>query len=149
MVIRHTPSISEGTILSNSDIVSEFKCGNMGGMRYSRKSNTLVLVSDPFKGFYEDCWHGDVLHYTGMGKEGDQTLDGNQNRRLFESDTNGVDVYLFEVNIPKEYTYIGAVGLADACPFYKQDRGVFHICSHEHESRGNTHVAMMEASNSR
>ncbi|MES9933548.1 MAG: HNH endonuclease signature motif containing protein [Candidatus Sedimenticola sp. PURPLELP] len=103
---------ARGDIVSNSEIVTTFKCGNMGGMRYSLKTNALVLVSDPFKGFYEDEWSGDVLHYTGMGKEGDQILKGNQNLRLYESKTNGVDLHLFEVNKPKEYTYLGNVELA-------------------------------------
>ena len=39
------PGLSIGQILKNSDIVDTFKCGNMGGMRRSRTTNTLVIVS--------------------------------------------------------------------------------------------------------
>ena len=100
-------------VYSHSDIVEAFQCGNMGGMRRSKKTNTLMLVCDHTKGLYDDMWHGDVLHYTGMGKVGDQVLDGNQNKTLYESNINGVEVHLFEVLDPTEYTYRGQVKLAD------------------------------------
>lgn len=64
-----------GQILKNADIVDTFKCGNMGGMRRSKTTNTLVIVSDYTKGIYHDKWIGGVLHYTGMGKNGDQDIN--------------------------------------------------------------------------
>ena len=63
-----------GQIIKNEDIVRIFKCGNMGGMRRSRTTNTLVIVSDYTKGLYHDKWIGGILHYTGMGKSGDQDI---------------------------------------------------------------------------
>lgn len=56
-------------------------------MRKSNTHNCLVLISDHTKGLYEDRWYGDDLHYTGMGKTGDQVLDGNQNGTLFYSNS--------------------------------------------------------------
>lgn len=56
------PELSIGQELKNSDIVEIFKCGNMGGMRRSKKTNTLVLISDYTKGIYHDKWIGGVLH---------------------------------------------------------------------------------------
>ena len=44
-----------------------------------------------------DKWYGTELHYTGMGQEGDQTLNGNQNGTLYNSRTSGIEVHLFEV----------------------------------------------------
>lgn len=108
------PGLKPKQIISNEDIVSIFKCGNMGGMRRSHATNTLVIVSDYTKGLYQDKWIGDTLHYTGMGKKGDQSIDATQNRTLNESGTNGVAVFLFEVFNKKEYTYIGEVELAAA-----------------------------------
>jgi 5-methylcytosine-specific restriction enzyme A len=81
------------------------------GMRRSLETNTLVLVSDHTK-LYEDRWEGNIFHYTGMGKKGDQSLSFHQNKTLAESDTNGVDVYLFEVLRPNEYIFMGQVELA-------------------------------------
>ena len=57
------PELSIGQELKNSDIVEIFKCGNMGGVRRSKKTNTLVLISDYTKGIYHDKWIGGVLHY--------------------------------------------------------------------------------------
>jgi len=72
--------LKPGMTLSNSQVSSTFRCGNMGGMRRSKTTNSLVLISDPFKGLYEDRWDEDILHYTGMGKIGDQSLESAQNK---------------------------------------------------------------------
>ena len=40
------PGLKIGQILKNADIVDIFKCGNRGGMRRSRTTDTLVIVSD-------------------------------------------------------------------------------------------------------
>ena len=40
------PGLKIGQIIKNADIVEIFKCGNMGGMRRSRTTNTLFIVSD-------------------------------------------------------------------------------------------------------
>ena len=39
------PGLRIGQILKNAYVVDTFKCGNMGGMRRSRTTNTLVIVS--------------------------------------------------------------------------------------------------------
>lgn len=46
MGTKFDPKLQIGQILKNSDIVEIFKCGNMGGMRRSKSTNTLVIVSD-------------------------------------------------------------------------------------------------------
>ena len=91
------PNLQIGQEISNSELVSIFKCGNMGGMRRSHTTNTLVLVSDYTKGLYHDKWIGGTLHYTGMGKNGDQDLHWAQNDTLAGCGSNGVDIHLFEV----------------------------------------------------
>lgn len=106
------PQISIGDVISNGQLSDIFKCGNMGGMRRSNTTGTLVLISDNTKGLYHDQWHEGRLLYTGMGKVGDQVLEGNQNKTLAESNTNDVKVYLFEVNTPGQYTFAGRVKLA-------------------------------------
>ncbi|WP_057883647.1 HNH endonuclease [Tsuneonella troitsensis] len=111
-----------GDELTNGDLAATFRVGNMGGMRRSLETNTLVIVSDPFKGLYIDRWVGDVLHYTGMGKSGDQSLSFMQNKTLAESPTNGVAVHLFEVHKPSVYSYFGEVKLASA-PYQDTQKG--------------------------
>ena len=105
------PGYDIGQIVSNKDIVNTFACGNMGGMRRSHKTNTLVLVTDYTKGLYHDKWIGGVLHYTGMGKRGDMDIHWSQNATLAESGSNGVDLHLFEVIDPGQYIYCGRVQL--------------------------------------
>lgn len=107
------PGLKIGQVLKNSDIVDTFKCGNMGGMRRSKTTNTLVIVSDYTKGIYHDKWIGGVLHYTGMGKSGDQDIKWAQNATLAESSHNSVDVHLFEVIDVGEYIYCGRIELVD------------------------------------
>lgn len=48
------PGLKIGQIIKNADIVEIFKRGNMGGMRRSRTTNTLVIISDYTKGLYHD-----------------------------------------------------------------------------------------------
>lgn len=105
------PGLEIGQIIKNADIVEIFKCGNMGGMRRSKTTNTLVIISDYTKGLYHDKWIGGVLHYTGMGKSGDQDIQWAQNATLAESGSNGIDVHLFEVIDAGEYIYCGRIEL--------------------------------------
>ncbi len=107
------PGLSISQILKNSDIVDTFKCGNMGGMRRSKTTNTLVLISDYTKGIYHDKWIGGILHYTGMGKNGDQDINWAQNATLANYGRNGVDIHLFEVMDAGEYVYCGRIELVD------------------------------------
>lgn len=114
---RTLPSVGE--ILTNREIVLRFNVGNMGGMRKSTQLNLLVLISDPFKGLYQDRWDGDVLHYTGMGPSGDQSLTYAQNRTLAELPKSEIPVHLLEALEPQKYTYAGEVQLVDA-PYQEQ-----------------------------
>lgn len=109
-----TPPFAVGSVVTNAEITETFKVGNMGGMRRSKATGTLVIISDHTKGLYDDKWYGDELHYTGMGKNGDQVLEGNQNKTLAESETNGVEVHLFEVLESAKYIYQGVVCLCGA-----------------------------------
>ena len=109
--MKFTPPFVIGDIISNAEMIETFKIGNMGGMRRSKKTGTLVIISDNTKKLYNDKWNNDILQYTGMGKIGDQILTGNQNRTLAESNINGVEIHLFEVDNPGEYKYSGVVKL--------------------------------------
>lgn len=103
-----------GAVLTNEQISQRFDVGNMSGMRRSTKRKLLVLISDPFKGLYQDRWENDVLHYTGMGPTGDQSLTYAQNKTLNESPKTGTAVHLLEAMEPFKYTYAGEVELVGA-----------------------------------
>jgi 5-methylcytosine-specific restriction protein A len=103
-----------GGVLTNEEISGRFDVGIMGGMRRSTKRNFLVLISDPFKGLYQDRWEGDVLHYTGMGPIGDQSLTYAQTKTLNQSPATKIPVHLLEAMEPLKYTYAGEVELVGA-----------------------------------
>src|SRR5690554_5399864 len=102
-----------GQVVTHTEIISEFKCSSGGGMRPSKVTNSLIIIADHTKGLYEDKWFGDVFHYTGMGKKGDQSLSYRYNKTLAESAQTGLNLHLFEVLVPTEYIYRGLVTLAD------------------------------------
>jgi len=113
------PGLKPGQVIDNKALHEIFKCSPQGGMRRSKATNTLVIVSNHVTSIYDDRWDGDVLHYTGMGQTGDQELNFKQNRTLADSDVNGVQVFLFEVHRLGEYTYCGEVKLAEQ-PYKEQ-----------------------------
>lgn len=104
-------SLKIGQVLTNDELMKEFSVANSGGMRRSLKNNVLVIISDHTKGLYDDKYYGNELHYTGMGMKGDQELYKQQNKTLAESNSNGIEVHLFEVFKAKEYIYRGMVKL--------------------------------------
>ncbi|WP_314970450.1 HNH endonuclease signature motif containing protein [Bilophila wadsworthia] len=104
--------LTPGDELDNDQLCAKFMCSPQGGMRYSKRTESLVLVSNHVKSLYDDRWIENVLHYTGMGTIGDQSLAFMQNKTLYLSNENGVVVYLFEVFQEKRYTYTGRVHLS-------------------------------------
>lgn len=112
-----------GQKYTNNEIATTFKCSTQGGMRRSHATNTLILFTDHSNpnAVYEDKWVGDVLHYTGMGLEGDQNIDAAQNKTLKESNETSIRVFLFETLASTEHTFRGEVILADE-PYYTSEK---------------------------
>lgn len=109
-----------GESYTNQEIVEAFKCGNMGGMRRSKQTNTLVIFVKHGQCYHADEWHNGILNYTGMGKIGDQCIDYSQNKTLAEAHDNHIALHLFESYEPSIYNYSGEVELASA-PFTAQE----------------------------
>jgi 5-methylcytosine-specific restriction protein A len=114
-----------GDVLTNDQLSRVFGVGNAGGMRWSSAQGCLVVVADHTKALYDDRWEGDVFHYTGMGRVGDQHLEG-QNKRLADQGKTGTPVHLFEVFRRGSYTYGGRVGLAGAVQTERQPDDTGH-----------------------
>lgn len=111
MEFKH--GLNPGDVLSNSELTYLFKVSPQGGMRRSHRTNSLLLISDHTRGsVYQDRWVGDIFHYTGMGLRGQQSLDYMQNKTLAQSESNGIDVFVFEVFKRGNYTFLGRVELA-------------------------------------
>ena len=109
-----TPNIQIGERIDNGQLCSIFGCAPQGGMRRSKKTNSLVLVSNHVTSIYDDRWINGDLHYTGMGQKGDQSINSSQNRTLAESAENRINIFLFEVFKEKEYSFSGRVRLASS-----------------------------------
>jgi 5-methylcytosine-specific restriction protein A len=105
------PELAIGTKIDNKTLREIFKCSPQGGMRRSNRTNTLCLISDHTKSLYDDKWIDGVMHYTGMGSNGDQSLEYMQNKTLYKAKEWGVDVFLFEVFESGVYTFMGEVEL--------------------------------------
>ena len=105
-------SLEVGGKLTNDRLCEIFQCSPQGGMRRSLKTNTLVLVSNHVDSVYHDRWIDGVLHYTGMGQKGDQSLEFMQNKTLAQSGSTDVGLHLFEVHVDGIYTYVGTVRLS-------------------------------------
>ena len=109
-----------GGTYSNDVLMSTFKVSGQGGMRKSNITNSLVLIAKhKSDNPYDDGWsNGDHFEYTGMGMNGDQSVNYMQNRTVAESNTNGVTMYLFESFADNSYIYRGVVKL-DGEPYYE------------------------------
>lgn len=117
------PKFRRGDIISNDELCAEFKCSSTGGMRRSKRTNSLVLVSDikSKKKIYYDRWNGNTLHYTGQGLSGDQHIHSQQNKTLFSHKDLEVSVFLFEKLEPNKYLFQGEAELSDDPYQEKQD----------------------------
>lgn len=113
-----------GNVYSNSEIANTFKCSNMGGMRRSKDTNSLVLISKHNNPLYDDQWTDDgILNYTGMGTENDQSIAFAQNKTLTIAKREGIKVYLFESYKDNEYYYDGEVELAGT-PYQSEEADI-------------------------
>lgn len=95
-----------GDLYSSEEIQEGLRVGNAGGVRVSAADNRVVsrvvvmtsLLSNRQvkENPYHDRIEGDVLIYTGAGREGDQSLSG-VNRRLPQQLTLEFPIYGFEI----------------------------------------------------
>ncbi len=107
----------QGDVFSNQDLMDTFNVSNAGGMRRSLVNNCLVLINKS-DSVYQDRWENDVIYYTGMGLQGDQSIHVAQNKTLANSRSNGIQILFFNSTKVNEYIYIGEVELVDE-PFYE------------------------------
>ena len=113
-----------GNVYSNSEIANTFKCSNMGGMRRSKDTNSLVLIAKHNNPLYDDQWTDDgILNYTGMGTENDQSIAFAQNKTLTIAKREEIKVYLFESYKDNEYYYDGEVELAGT-PYQSEEADI-------------------------
>jgi 5-methylcytosine-specific restriction enzyme A len=118
-----------GDKITNKKLSKIFSVDNNRGMRRSKKNNCLVLIANHTNNKYHDRWgkEGTEFYYTGMGKDGDQRLDYDQNKVLYNSAKSKTKLYLFEVFKKNEYTYQGRVILEREPHVEKQEDEHQHL----------------------
>lgn len=81
-------------IVLHENLCKRAKCGCMGGIRYSKDNNVLLLFMKKDSD-YCNVWNGEVLEFMGSGK-GNQSIELGLNRRLADSEKKDTAVCLFE-----------------------------------------------------
>jgi hypothetical protein len=111
------PDIQPETELTSDDLKRIFKGQEEGGMRYSKTTKSLLLVTDrkKFSGtsIYGDEWVDGILHYRGTGQRGDQSLDFAGNKRLMRARQEGTAVHVVERTGRGRYRYLSRADLVD------------------------------------
>ena len=105
------------TLYTNDEMRNMHSVSTQGGMRKSNETKSLVLITS-LESTYTDRQEKDILHYTGEGLNGDQLLN-RQNKTLYESNKNGITVWLYEKIEKNNYSFLGKVELADK-PYQEQ-----------------------------
>lgn len=125
--MRFKADLEPGDRLDNEKLMDIFKCGVRGGMRKSLRTNTLVLISNFNSNKYENVWEDEegILHFTGMGLSGDQSITYIQNKTIAASNETRIQLHLFKSEESGICIYIGRVLLAGT-PYSKKsgDRNV-------------------------
>ncbi len=100
-------------LVEHDELCKRIGCGCMGGVRYSKKNNVVLLFMKK-TGKYENSWNGDVLEFMGSGL-GDQTANSKSNRRITESKEKGTDLFLFEWVDSSKLRFLGRM-ILDGAP---------------------------------
>lgn len=115
-------NLKVGDTFNRDELTSIFKHSGMRGIDFSKRTYSLILVSNEEKEYYEDSVieNGRIL-YTGEGLTGDQTLTGN-NLTLASSLENELPIYLFFKDKELKYHYQGEF-ILDGEPYQKLENG--------------------------
>lgn len=105
------PQLETGAILSNKQLMNIFHCACEGGIRYASRTETLTLVVNNTKSGLPNVWQGDVLEFAGRPLKDGKTLQG-ANKRLEEFMREKKPIFLFEVNTPGKYRFLGKAAAA-------------------------------------
>ena len=111
-----------GEIVKHDDICKRAGCGCMGGIRFS-KQNNVVLLFTKNNSKYDNTWEGDTLLFMGSGK-GDQSIESKGNVRIAESKENDTALCLFEWIDAINLKYVGRMVLIEK-PYYETKKNKY------------------------
>ena len=116
------PRILPGEVITNRQLMSTFRCACEGGIRYSSRTDTIVLVINNTQSGRPNIWKDGILEFAGQITKNGETLQG-ANRRLEEFLRENGDIFLFEVNEPRKYEFKGRVQQAGEIRFATTPQG--------------------------
>jgi hypothetical protein len=103
--------VMPGDVLTNRELMDAFRVSSMGGIRISKTTNVIVLVTSVDNAVYQDRWKDGVFSYTGEGMKGDQAM-AKGNLALANSASSGTPLLLFFKRKTNEYVFEGEVQLS-------------------------------------
>lgn len=98
--------LQPGETISNRRLMDIFHCACEGGIRYASKTNTIVLVVNNTKDGLPNTWKNDILEFSGRPLKKPGTLSA-ANHRLHQFLSTHGDIFLFMVDKPGQYQFIG------------------------------------------
>ncbi len=115
-------SLKKYDILSEKDLMDMFKVTNQGGIRKSKRTYSIVLVSDE-NGIYNDSEivNGRLI-YSGHGTKTDQLMKSG-NLLLANSIQNDIPLYFFKKVKKSVYCYQGKF-ILDGLPYQELENGI-------------------------
>ena len=113
-----------GKVYKRDDLISAFGGSFMRGINPCNKTHTIVITSvHTGNRIYDDkLFDGRIMHYTGEGQVGDQTMTGG-NKAILTAKERNVPIYLFVRFKRQEYTFFGEVILVDE-PYFENEKDV-------------------------
>lgn len=116
------PRLAPAETISNRQLITIFHCACEGGIRYSSKTATVVLVVNNTKTGRPNIWKNGILQFAGRIIKDGENLRG-PNLRLDSVLHARGDVFLFEVNQPGKYEFKGRAELAAEPWFAETEKG--------------------------
>ncbi len=99
-----------GDVLTNRHLMDFFRVGNMRGIRISKTTGAVLVISSVSNALYKDRWQDSVFEYTGEGRYGDQDMTGG-NLAIADSPRSGAPLLLFFKRATNAYEFQGEVRL--------------------------------------
>lgn len=116
--------IKVGEVIKRKDLHDRYGGGRYGGIEPSAKTPSVFLFTSSMGGVYgynfdEELEDGSFL-YTGDGQVGDQDLQTGGNKAIFEHQSKGRTLRLFEQATPKNYVrYLGEFEFNNSSPDFR------------------------------
>lgn len=100
-----------GDVLTNRQLMEIFRVSSMGGIRVSKATGCVLVVSSVDNDLYKDRWNERMFMYTGEGRFGDQTMSRG-NLALADARSAGRPLLLFFKRKTNAYEFQGEVRVA-------------------------------------